>query len=202
MSEAETLACGKIKRSDSVTATVKTDEKKQNKRPTKSELRRYSIQCLTEHESSFKTPIPILPSANRSSGPSGKSSLSKIPENVTPRPSLYGYPLIGTRPSITEPEVPSEESKEVTPQMKAIRKEEPVKLTRESVAFRCDTCQQSSMTITTYHVGTGTWLMAVLIFLLGGVLGCFLIPFYTNCCKDVKHTCPVCDTEVGVVKAI
>ncbi|TGZ46274.1 hypothetical protein CRM22_011114 [Opisthorchis felineus] len=201
MSEAEILDCGKNVRSGSIAATVKTDEKKQNKRPTKSELRRYSVQCLAEHENTFKPPIPILPS-NRSSGSSGKPSLSKIPENVTPRPSLYGYPLIGTRPSITEPEIPSEESKEVTAQMKAIRKEEPVKLTRESVAFRCDTCQQSSMTITTYHVGTGTWLMAVLIFLLGGVLGCFLIPFYTNCCKDVKHTCPVCDTEVGVVKAI
>ncbi|TGZ46273.1 hypothetical protein CRM22_011114 [Opisthorchis felineus] len=188
MSEAEILDCGKNVRSGSIAATVKTDEKKQNKRPTKSELRRYSVQCLAEHENTFKP--------NRSSGSSGKPSLS------TPRPSLYGYPLIGTRPSITEPEIPSEESKEVTAQMKAIRKEEPVKLTRESVAFRCDTCQQSSMTITTYHVGTGTWLMAVLIFLLGGVLGCFLIPFYTNCCKDVKHTCPVCDTEVGVVKAI
>ncbi|KER23332.1 hypothetical protein T265_08776 [Opisthorchis viverrini] len=116
-------ACGKNDRSDSVTATVKTDEKKQNKRPLKSELRRYSIQCLTEHESAFKAP----------------------------RPSLYGYPLI-----------PSEESKEVTPQMKAIRKEEPVKLTRESVAFRCDTCQQSSMTITTYHGRFGVFPDSVL----------------------------------------
>ncbi|CAH8594864.1 unnamed protein product [Schistosoma turkestanicum] len=76
------------------------------------------------------------------------------------------------------------------------------KLGRLPKSFQCSCCQHVTVTRTTYHVGVLTWLMAVLIFLCGGVLGCFLIPFFTNCCKDVKHECPFCGTEIGVVKCI
>ncbi|KAA0191122.1 hypothetical protein FBUS_04483 [Fasciolopsis buskii] len=121
------------------------------------------------------------------------------------RPSLYGYPPPTTKLSI--PPLGGSIQEEPRGSLSKPRKgpstqEESFKLGREPVAFRCQTCQQPTMTITTYHVGAMTWIAAALIFICGGILGCFLIPFYTNCCKDVKHTCPVCETEVGTVKCI
>ncbi|KAF7259050.1 hypothetical protein EG68_03628 [Paragonimus skrjabini miyazakii] len=185
---------GRKSRSNSLTTNAKPGDRRKAKKPTKHELRRYSVQCMTEQDKVNKLPY---------------------------RPSLYGYPSIGTRPSIplgttgsetasakssiAEHGTLSEEPQEPVSQMKSGKTsitEEPVKLGREPVVFRCQTCQQSPMTVTTFHVGAITWLAAVLIFLCGGILGCFLIPFYTNCCKNVKHTCPVCDTEVGMVKPI
>uniref|UniRef100_A0A8D2LNM1 LITAF domain-containing protein n=1 Tax=Varanus komodoensis TaxID=61221 RepID=A0A8D2LNM1_VARKO len=29
-----------------------------------------------------------------------------------------------------------------------------------------------------------------------GCLGCFLIPFFTKCCKDVDHYCPCCQYHI------
>nr|CAH8872330.1 unnamed protein product [Trichobilharzia regenti] len=76
------------------------------------------------------------------------------------------------------------------------------KLGRLPKSFRCECCQQVTVTRTTYQIGALTWLMAALIFICGGVLGCFLIPFFVDCCKDVKHVCPFCGTEIGLVKCI
>ncbi|CAH8666957.1 unnamed protein product [Heterobilharzia americana] len=76
------------------------------------------------------------------------------------------------------------------------------KLGRLPKSFRCECCQQVTVTRTTYQIGALTWLMAAFIFLCGGILGCFLIPFFVDCCKDVKHVCPFCGTEIGVVKCI
>ncbi|THD18307.1 hypothetical protein D915_009880 [Fasciola hepatica] len=139
------------------------------------------------------------------------------------RPSLYGYPPPTTKLSLPlgtgtmDSETASAKSSfaergsiQEEPRASFSKpklggsstSEDKFKLGREPVAFRCQTCQQPTMTVTSYHVGVITWIAAVFIFLCGGILGCFLIPFYTNCCKDVRHTCPVCETEVGTVKCI
>ncbi|KAH8867733.1 Lipopolysaccharide-induced tumor necrosis factor-alpha factor [Schistosoma japonicum] len=80
--------------------------------------------------------------------------------------------------------------------------ESTMKLGRSPKSFRCECCQHVTVTRTTYQVGALTWIMAVVIFLCGGILGCFLIPFLVDCCKDVRHECPFCGTEIGVVKCI
>ncbi|XP_076450920.1 LITAF domain-containing protein-like [Babylonia areolata] len=61
----------------------------------------------------------------------------------------------------------------------------------------CQYCNATVTTTTCYSVGTFTWLAAGLILFLGFWLGCCLIPFCLDACKDVIHTCPNCRQNVG-----
>lgn len=61
-------------------------------------------------------------------------------------------------------------------------------------------CQHCSATVTTstmFTVGTYAWLIALFILIVGLWLGCCLIPFCVDGCKDVIHTCPNCHCTVG-----
>ncbi|KAG5443815.1 Lipopolysaccharide-induced tumor necrosis factor-alpha factor [Clonorchis sinensis] len=62
----------------------------------------------------------------------------------------------------------------------------------------CVYCQKSVITNVSYTPGSLTYLLCVVIFLLGGCLGCCFIPFCCNDCEDAVHTCPVCGTTLGV----
>ncbi|XP_069125512.1 LITAF domain-containing protein-like [Argopecten irradians] len=69
---------------------------------------------------------------------------------------------------------------------------------RESpVSMSCSFCQAQIVTTTTYTTGTLAWLICGILILLGLWLGCCLIPFCLNGCKDVVHTCPNCRQQVG-----
>lgn len=65
---------------------------------------------------------------------------------------------------------------------------------RYPVQCICPACQNSVQTTTDFVSGSFTILVAILITLVGGLLCCFLIPFFVDSCKDVVHRCPQCDT--------
>nr|CAH8872324.1 unnamed protein product [Trichobilharzia regenti] len=186
-----------------------------------SEKRRYSVQNaagpggpIGEKKSSSQrvsprtTPYLNAPTATTGLTPPGnhlpRASIACIPLSIQaqiqqgqlvkadqPQPTLgKGTSVPPTTPRISiskSPELDGDNAK---------------KLGRLPKSFRCECCQQVTVTRTTYQIGALTWLMAALIFICGGVLGCFLIPFFVDCCKDVKHVCPFCGTEIGLVKCI
>ncbi|KAJ1097859.1 hypothetical protein NDU88_002975 [Pleurodeles waltl] len=57
----------------------------------------------------------------------------------------------------------------------------------------CPACQQPIVTSISYTNGTQTWLLCILMAIFGLVLGCCLIPFFVDSCKDVDHYCPSCN---------
>ncbi|XP_076472122.1 LITAF domain-containing protein-like [Babylonia areolata] len=65
------------------------------------------------------------------------------------------------------------------------------------VQIQCQHCGANVITSTDYRVGGFTCLMGFLIAVVGGVLGCCLIPCCVDGCKDVTHTCPFCNNTVG-----
>ncbi|XP_063412945.1 lipopolysaccharide-induced tumor necrosis factor-alpha factor homolog [Mytilus trossulus] len=65
------------------------------------------------------------------------------------------------------------------------------------VRLNCQSCQADIMTATNYETGMLTWMAVGIICLFGGWLGCCLIPFCIDACKDVVHTCPNCKQMVG-----
>lgn len=65
------------------------------------------------------------------------------------------------------------------------------------VSMVCPHCQTHIITCTTYQDGTLTWLAAGALCLLGCWLGCCLIPFCLDGCKDVIHSCPNCHARLG-----
>jgi hypothetical protein len=64
----------------------------------------------------------------------------------------------------------------------------------------CAYCKKETMTDLEFRNTAKTFWSAVGIFLLGGVLGCFLIPYSMNRCKDTKFVCHVCKHEVSLTK--
>ncbi|XP_062610125.1 lipopolysaccharide-induced tumor necrosis factor-alpha factor homolog [Saccostrea cucullata] len=65
------------------------------------------------------------------------------------------------------------------------------------VRMRCQYCSAEITTSTTYETGTLTWVIAGILLLFGLWLGCCLIPFCVDGCKDVVHRCPSCQQVVG-----
>ncbi|CAD5113777.1 DgyrCDS2945 [Dimorphilus gyrociliatus] len=69
---------------------------------------------------------------------------------------------------------------------------------RESpIRINCNFCKADVVTAINYETGTLTWVAAGVICLLGFVIGCCLVPFCIDGCKDVVHTCPNCRQVVG-----
>ncbi|XP_033826275.2 LITAF domain-containing protein-like [Periophthalmus magnuspinnatus] len=65
----------------------------------------------------------------------------------------------------------------------------------------CPHCQNNVVTVVEYKNGALTWIIC-------GVIGIFLclpccwIPFCIDACKDVEHTCPVCNNVIHIHKRI
>ncbi|XP_052791285.1 LITAF domain-containing protein-like isoform X4 [Mya arenaria] len=69
---------------------------------------------------------------------------------------------------------------------------------RESpVRIKCQFCQADVVTSTFYETGTLTWVACFVIAIVGCWIGCCLIPFCMDACKDVVHQCPNCNQQVG-----
>ena len=64
----------------------------------------------------------------------------------------------------------------------------------------CQFCQHQVVTGTRYVNGTMTYVSAGVVCFFGGVIGCCLIPFCLDACKDVEHVCPNCQKIVGIYR--
>eukprot|EP01016_Furgasonia_blochmanni_P014142 TRINITY_DN1733_c0_g1_i1.p5 TRINITY_DN1733_c0_g1~~TRINITY_DN1733_c0_g1_i1.p5 ORF type:complete len:113 (-),score=31.08 TRINITY_DN1733_c0_g1_i1:418-756(-) len=53
-----------------------------------------------------------------------------------------------------------------------------------------------------YETGAGTWVCCAGIFLVGGVFGCCLIPFFMDGCKDAYFKCYTCNEPLPPKKFI
>ncbi|CAH8666947.1 unnamed protein product [Heterobilharzia americana] len=191
-----------------------------------SEKRRYSVQnaagpagpvveraTSTQRISPRATPYLSVPTSTDVSPPGHlpRASIACIPLSIQAQ-LQQNQSVKSERPSLVLPTVQTGIGKgtpvsQPTPKLSISKNPEAEsdqtkKLGRLPKSFRCECCQQVTVTRTTYQIGALTWLMAAFIFLCGGILGCFLIPFFVDCCKDVKHVCPFCGTEIGVVKCI
>ncbi|XP_042293797.1 lipopolysaccharide-induced tumor necrosis factor-alpha factor homolog [Sceloporus undulatus] len=56
----------------------------------------------------------------------------------------------------------------------------------------CPCCRQIITTEVVYRVGSLTYAVCTGMCMMGCCLGCCLLPFMTNCFKDVDHYCPHC----------
>lgn len=73
-----------------------------------------------------------------------------------------------------------------------------VQIFREQpVRMKCPHCSSDIVTSITYETGTLTWVICGVLILFGLWLGCCLIPFCINGCKDCVHHCPNCRQMVG-----
>lgn len=57
----------------------------------------------------------------------------------------------------------------------------------------CPFCQSERSTKVSYQASEKTLWSSLGIFMLGGVFGCFLLPFMSDYCKSIKMVCSKCD---------
>lgn len=61
----------------------------------------------------------------------------------------------------------------------------------------CAYCAKETSTEIEFKNSSKTFWASVGIFLMGGVFGCFLIPYVTNRCKETKFICHICKREIS-----
>jgi len=69
-----------------------------------------------------------------------------------------------------------------------------------SMAMLCPRCGAQVVTETQPVSGTLTWLLCILIAVVGCFWGCCLIPFCVDECQDVEHRCPSCKAHLGTYR--
>jgi len=74
---------------------------------------------------------------------------------------------------------------------------QPITLGASSVMCVCPSCHATITTTIIYEAGGLCWLLCIGLFIFGFCLGCCLIPFCINDCKDVVHKCPNCNAMIG-----
>ncbi|BFZ03701.1 hypothetical protein BsWGS_06740 [Bradybaena similaris] len=73
-----------------------------------------------------------------------------------------------------------------------------IQVFRESpVHTNCPYCRAEVVTATNFETGTFTWVICCVLWFVGCGLGCCLIPFCLDGCKDVIHTCPNCQQQIA-----
>ncbi|KAK2174108.1 hypothetical protein NP493_829g01080 [Ridgeia piscesae] len=65
------------------------------------------------------------------------------------------------------------------------------------VQVLCPNCHAAIWTVVNYDIGMLTYVISVALCFIGCNLGCCLIPFCIDDCKDAIHTCPICNVEIG-----
>ncbi|XP_073501843.1 uncharacterized protein [Phyllobates terribilis] len=103
-------------------------------------------------------------------------------------PPTPSYGVGGVQPSVTAP---------VTPNVII-----GTSFADTPVRCSCPVCHQSIVTRTEHTSGLLTWLIFGCLILLGCWLGCCLIPFIVDGCKDVDHYCPSCNHHISKFKRI
>lgn len=65
------------------------------------------------------------------------------------------------------------------------------------VRTSCPHCRADIVTATHFESGTFSWVVCVILCLVGCDLGCCLIPFCMEGCQDVVHSCPNCRQQIA-----
>ena len=78
----------------------------------------------------------------------------------------------------------------------------PANLGPSSMMCVCPSCHSTITTTTVYETGTLCWVICLIMLLFGLWLGCCLIPFCVDGCKDVVHKCPNCNALIGRYKRL
>ena len=73
-------------------------------------------------------------------------------------------------------------------------------VSRHPTSVVCPHCNTEVVTQPRAEVGLITWAIAGVLILMGLVLGCCLIPFFVDECKDCYHDCPNCRRTIEVYK--
>ncbi|XP_052264418.1 cell death-inducing p53-target protein 1 homolog isoform X3 [Dreissena polymorpha] len=111
-------------------------------------------------------------------------------------PQYGGYPQQG--PGHPQQGYPAQYGQQATTVVVAQPAYTVVQHFRESpVRIKCQFCQADIVTSTYYETGTLTWVACFVIAIVGCWIGCCLIPFCMDACKDVVHQCPNCNQQVG-----
>ncbi|XP_076814014.1 lipopolysaccharide-induced tumor necrosis factor-alpha factor homolog [Clavelina lepadiformis] len=66
----------------------------------------------------------------------------------------------------------------------------------------CPHCNATVITRPRAEVGTVTWAAAGILILLGCWLGCCIIPFCIDECKDIFHDCPNCQHTIDIYRPL
>lgn len=64
----------------------------------------------------------------------------------------------------------------------------------------CPTCLANGQSVLVGRSGPFSYFSCFLIFMVGGVLGCCLIPFVCPACQDVEHHCANCGHRIALVR--
>ncbi|XP_029987536.1 lipopolysaccharide-induced tumor necrosis factor-alpha factor homolog [Sphaeramia orbicularis] len=65
--------------------------------------------------------------------------------------------------------------------------------------MQCPCCHNTVTTQISYKNGWVTWLIVATLFLFL-CWPCFIIPFFVDSCKDVVHSCPICNNVIHIHK--
>jgi lipopolysaccharide-induced tumor necrosis factor-alpha factor len=76
-----------------------------------------------------------------------------------------------------------------------------VEVQRFPQVLKCPMCQFETVTTVQYRPGLCTWVASGTICVLGGFLGCCLIPFCVNSFKDARHSCSRCNSALATREA-
>ena len=71
-----------------------------------------------------------------------------------------------------------------------------------SHSLTCGHCGATASTKVEAVNGTFAWVLCLLLCCFGCWLGCCLIPFYVDSCKDYYHKCGNCDKLIAVKKTM
>ncbi|XP_064644660.1 LITAF domain-containing protein-like [Lineus longissimus] len=75
----------------------------------------------------------------------------------------------------------------------------PMTVYREAPVTRtCQHCQAHVTSAVSYTNGMMVWVICGVLAFVGLWIGCCLIPFCLNSCKNVVHTCPNCHQIMGI----
>lgn len=67
---------------------------------------------------------------------------------------------------------------------------------RKPILKWCGFCKAERKTNIVFETSAKTFWSSVAIFFMGGVLGCFMLPYYSNRCKNPKLVCRACNHGV------
>jgi len=121
-------------------------------------------------------------------------------EQPPPYPGPQGQEIKQTAP--TYPQQPGYQTQTTTIIQQPAQVFVGLRFLESPVAMTCPFCQASIVTSTVYTNGTLTWIACGGVALMGGWLGCCLVPFCMDSLKDVIHNCPNCQKQVGVYRRV